>query len=109
MQPATRWQPKVQLLPVDGGLHHNNIISQEAINYLSKYVWLNSPDIYMLTKLMPAWTLTCLDFEQVAKPMVHPLAGETISSHKKLMRTPPWLKCDKQHLEIILVIWCKAI
>ena len=37
---------------------------------------------------MPAATPTCLDFEQVAMPMVIPVTGETISSYKRLMKDP---------------------
>jgi hypothetical protein len=29
---------------------------------------------------------TCLDFEQVAMPIVHPVTGKTISSYKWLMK-----------------------
>jgi hypothetical protein len=31
---------------------------------------------------------TCLDYEQVAMPMVHPITGKTISSYKPLMKDP---------------------
>ncbi len=37
---------------------------------------------------MPAATPTCLDFEQVAMPMVHLVTGKTISSYKQLMKDP---------------------
>jgi hypothetical protein len=84
---TTQW-PKVQFLPVDGGLQHNNIISREAINFLTNCIWANLPDIYMPTKLMPTSALTCLNHEQVARPMVHPITGETISSYKRLMCDP---------------------
>jgi hypothetical protein len=79
------WQPNIRLHPVNGGLRHNNIISQEAINFLTNCVWANSLDIYTLTKLMPASAPICLDYKQVAMPMVHPMTGETISSYKRLM------------------------
>jgi hypothetical protein len=85
---ATTQRPKVQLLPVDGRLQHNNIISQEAINFLTNCIWENLPDIYTPTKLMPTSTLTCLDHKQVAISMVHPITGETISSYKQLMHDP---------------------
>jgi hypothetical protein len=85
---ATMQWPKVRFLPVEGGLQHNDIISQEAINFLTNYVWVISLDIYMPTKLMPTSAPTCLNHEQVAMPMVHPITGETISSYKWLMRDP---------------------
>jgi hypothetical protein len=88
MHKATTQWPKVQFLPVDDGLQHNNIISQEAINFLSGCILANSPDIYMPTKLMPTSVPTCLNHKQVAMPMVHPITGETISSYKWLMRDP---------------------
>jgi hypothetical protein len=31
---------------------------------------------------------SCLDFEKVAMPMVHPVTGKTISSYKQLMKDP---------------------
>jgi hypothetical protein len=87
-QTATTQRPKVQFLPVDGNLCHSNIISQEAINFLTDSIWANSPDIYMPTKHMPTLLPTCLNHEQVAMPMVHPITGETISSYKQLMHDP---------------------
>jgi hypothetical protein len=81
-------QPKVQFLPVDSGIRHNNIISQEAINFLTDCIWANLLDIYTPTKLMPLSAPTCLDHEQVAMAMVHPITGETICSYKQLMRDP---------------------
>jgi hypothetical protein len=64
------------------------MISQEAINFLTKCVWAKSPDIFAPSKLKSKTTLTCLGFEHVAMPMVHPTTGETISSYKKLMHYP---------------------
>jgi hypothetical protein len=37
---------------------------------------------------MPASAPTCLNHEQIAMPMVHPINGETISSYKWLMHDP---------------------
>jgi hypothetical protein len=38
---------------------------------------------------MPALAPTCINYEQVAMPMVHPMTGETISiSYKRLMCNP---------------------
>jgi hypothetical protein len=95
MHTATMQQPKVRLLPVDGRLRHNNIISQEAINFLTGCVWANSVDIYMPTKLMPTSAPTCLNHKQVAIPMVHPITIETISSYKQLIHDPTMAKTWK--------------
>jgi hypothetical protein len=51
-------------------------------------VWAESPNIFTPKKMMPAATPTCLDFEQVAMPMVHPVTGKTISSYKRPMKDP---------------------
>jgi hypothetical protein len=73
--------PRVLFLPIDGGLKNSNIISQEAINFLTECVWANSPDIYTPTKLPPAAAPTAAcNFHQIAMPMVHPKMGEAISS-----------------------------
>jgi hypothetical protein len=37
---------------------------------------------------MPALASTCLNYEQVAMPMVHPMTEEIISSYNRLMRNP---------------------
>jgi hypothetical protein len=64
-------------------------MSQEAIDFLTKCVWANSPDIYTPTKLSPTSTPTAtFDFQQFAMPMVHPKTEETISSYKQLMHNP---------------------
>jgi hypothetical protein len=69
-------------------VRHSNLISQEAINFLTDCVWNNSPDIYTPTKLKSTTAPTCLDLQQIALPMVHPTTGETISSYKRLMHDP---------------------
>jgi hypothetical protein len=78
----------VKFTAIPGGLRSRNLISQEAINVLTDCVWSKSPDIFTPKKLKPAHAPSCLDFEQVAMPMVHPTTGETISSYKKLMHDP---------------------
>jgi hypothetical protein len=80
--------PHVHFIPVDGGLRNRNFISQEAINFLTKCIWANLPDLCTPTKLKDKSAPSCLDFAQVAKPMVHPTTGETISSYKRLMHDP---------------------
>jgi hypothetical protein len=57
-----------------------------AINYLTECIWAKSPIIFTPKKLMPASTPTCLDYEQVVMPMVHPITCKTISNHKRLMK-----------------------
>jgi hypothetical protein len=84
--------PRVQLVPIEGGLQQHRIISQEAINFLTKCVWANSPDVCTPTKLKSKTALSCLDFDQVVMPMVHPMMGKTISSYKLLMHDPATTK-----------------
>jgi hypothetical protein len=45
-------------------------------------------DIYMPPKLKMKTAPSCLDFAQIAMPMVHPTTGEAISSYKRLMHDP---------------------
>jgi hypothetical protein len=78
--------PKVRLVQIPGGLQQSNLVSQEAINFLTNCIWAKAPDIYTPNKLKPKHQ--GLDLEQVAMPMVHPTTGETISSYKKLMHNP---------------------
>ncbi len=40
--------PKVRFIPIKRRLCNNNIASQEAVNFLTKWVWTNSPDIFTL-------------------------------------------------------------
>jgi hypothetical protein len=100
---ATHWSPRthtrsaqlaptcipcVRFSPIPSGLRSCPIVSQEAINFLTKCVWAQSSDIFTLDKLRPATSPSCLNFKQLAMPMVHPTSGETISSYKKLMHDP---------------------
>jgi hypothetical protein len=83
----------VRFVPIEGGLRNGNIISQEAINFLTECVWANSSDRYIPTKLHPTSMPTAtFNFQQVAMPMVHPKTGETISSYKQLMHDPATAK-----------------
>jgi hypothetical protein len=84
--------PRVPFQPIPGGIQNSNVISQEAINFLTECIWAKSPNIFTPNKLMPAATPTCLDFEQVTMPVVHPVTGETISSYKQLMKDPTTAK-----------------
>jgi hypothetical protein len=80
--------PKVRFGAIPGGLRSRNLISQEAINFLTDSVWSKSPDVFTPDKLKPKHAPSCLNQEQVAMPMIHPTTGETISSYKKLMHDP---------------------
>jgi hypothetical protein len=76
----------VRLIPVPGSLQQSNLISQEAIIFLTDSVWAKSPNIYNPDKLK--CKKQGINFEQVAMPMLHLTTGETISSYKKLMHDP---------------------
>jgi hypothetical protein len=84
----TKCTPRLHFVPIPGGLQSHNIISQEAIDFLTKCVWANMLDIFTPTKLQPQSTPSCLHYKQVALPIVHPTTGETISSYKMLMHDP---------------------
>ena len=93
MPTGNKTPPKVHFIPIEGGIRARNIISQEAINFLTECVWAKSPDICTPTKLQPnTGTTASFDFQQVAMPMVHPTTGETISSYKQLMHDPDTAK-----------------
>jgi hypothetical protein len=77
--------PQIRFVPLEGGLQIRNITSQEAINFLTQCVWANSPDIFTPAKLKSKFDPSCLDFAQIAMPMIHPTTGETINSYKRLM------------------------
>jgi hypothetical protein len=51
----------------------------------------------------------CLDYEQVAMPMVHPITGETISSYKRLMKDPTTAKAWQMAFGKNLVEWHRAL
>jgi hypothetical protein len=78
----------VKFSAIPGGLRSRNLISQEAIKFLTDCVWSKSPDAFTPDKLKPKHAPSCLNLEQVAMPMIHPTTGETISSYKKLMHDP---------------------
>ncbi len=76
---AVPWHvSEVWLVPIPSGLKHSNLVSQEAINFLTNCVWAKVPDIYTPNKLKSKQQ--GLDLKQVAMPMVHPTTSETISS-----------------------------
>jgi len=80
--------PKVWFVPIAGRLHNHNVISQQAINFLTDKVWNNSPQIYTPENLQPKEDATATNLEHLAMPMVHPTTGKTISSYKKMMNDP---------------------
>ncbi len=69
-------------------MRNRNFIPQEAINFLTKCVWANFPDVCTPAKLKSKSTTLCLDLQQIAMSMVHPTMGETISNYKRLMHDP---------------------
>jgi hypothetical protein len=85
--PPTRI-PRVHFQHIQGGIQHDPLISQEAINFLTECVWAKSPNIFTLATFLPKSTPTCFEFKQVAMPMVHPTTGKTSSSYKRLMHDP---------------------
>jgi hypothetical protein len=88
--PPLTWQciPRVRFQAIPRGVHNFMMISQEAINFLTKCIWAQSPNIYTPNKLCPTFARSCVDYEQLAMPMVHPTTGEAISSYKRLMHNP---------------------
>ncbi len=80
--------PKVRFVPIAGRLQNHNVISQQAIIFLTNKVWNNSPQHFTPKILQPKEDATAANLEHLAMPMVHPTMGETISSYKKLMNNP---------------------
>jgi hypothetical protein len=101
-----RQAPQVCLIPVPSGLQQSNLLSQEAINFLTNCVWAKSPSIYTPDKLK--CKKQGLDFEQVAMAMVYPTTGKTIRNSKKLMHNHATSKIWQMALEKILVAWRMA-
>jgi hypothetical protein len=85
---APTWIPCVHFVPVKGGLQNRNFISQEAINFLTECVWENLSKICTPTRLKTKSAPSCLNFVQVAMPMIHPKTCESISSYKCLIHYP---------------------
>jgi hypothetical protein len=84
----TKKIPKVLFVPIAGRLRNHNIISQQAMNFLTDKVWNNSPQHFTPKNLRPKEAATAANLEHLAIPMIHPTTGETISSYKKLMNNP---------------------
>ncbi len=80
--------PHVWFVPIKGGVCNRNFLFQEAINFLTKFVWANSPNVFTPTKLKSKSASSCLDFAQVKIHMVHSTTNKTISSYKHLMHDP---------------------
>jgi hypothetical protein len=64
------------------------LFTHKAINFLTKYVWEKSPDIFTHKFLMPTSTPTCLNYVQLAMPMINPITVVTISSYKQMTKDP---------------------
>jgi hypothetical protein len=73
---------KVRFAPIAGRLRNHNIISQQALNFLTDKVW-NTPK-----NLRPKDNATAANLEHLAMPMIHPTTGKIITSYKKLMNNP---------------------
>jgi hypothetical protein len=43
--------PKVRLVPINGQLRNHNVISQQAINFITNEVWNNSPQHFTQANL----------------------------------------------------------
>ena len=84
----TKQIPKIRFVPIKGRLRNHNIISRQAINFLTDKVWHDSPQHFTPKNLRPKEAATAAKFEHLAMPMVHPTTGKTISSYKKLMNDP---------------------
>ncbi len=83
---------KVRFISIAGWLRNHNIISQQAINFLTNEVWNNSAPIYTPTTLRPKEKATATKLEHFAMPMIHPTTGETITSYKKSMHDPAMME-----------------
>ncbi len=97
--------PSVRFSPIPNGLRSRPIISQEAIIFLTKCMWAQSSDIFTPEKLHPATSQSCINFKQLATPMVYPTTGETISSYKNSCMTPPPQRHGRQPLVKTLGAW----
>jgi hypothetical protein len=54
--------PQIPFEPIKGGLQNRNIMSLEAINFLTKCIWASSPNVFPPAKTKqklppPAWIL----------------------------------------------------
>ena len=63
--------PKIRFVPIAGRLRNHNIISQQAINYLTEEVWNNSPRHFTPANLRPKEDATAANLEHLAMPVVH--------------------------------------
>jgi hypothetical protein len=80
--------PKVRFAPIASRLCNHNIISQQALNFLTNKVWNNSAPSYTPKNLRPKDNATAANLEHLAVLMIHPMMGKTITSYKKLMNNP---------------------
>ncbi len=65
------------------------MVTQQAINVLTIEEKVSTDRVFTPTALMEFAVMHGpTKFEHYANPTVHPVTGETISSHKKLMNDP---------------------
>jgi hypothetical protein len=91
--------PKIRFVPFDSGLRNNNIISQEAINYLIKCVWEQKhPTCLHQTSFAPLQCYHVSIFHKLPchwyiLPLVKPSAAtntDARSSHRRNMADGLW-------------------
>jgi hypothetical protein len=83
---------KVCFALIAGCLRNHNIISQQALNFLTNEVWNNSAPSYTPKNLRPKDNVTAANLEHLAVPMIHPMTGETITSCEKMMNNPAMME-----------------
>jgi hypothetical protein len=79
-----------QTKPTDGPpirLHQPAMISQEALNAMTRATWNNSMPAFTPDKLRPLQQLPP-DIEHFCAPVTHPTTGKLITSYKELARDP---------------------
>jgi hypothetical protein len=69
------------------------LISQHALNAMTMQEALTPPMVFTPKKFVSlAYEDNVPNYEHFASPMIHPTAGETISSYKRLMNDPETAK-----------------
>ncbi len=92
--------PKVRFGAIPGGIRSRNLISQEAINFLTNSVWSKSPDVFTPDKLKPrAGNLTAEDMV----PLSSPLLRQSKMHMKELSLR------HKLNSNIFATLWCNPV
>jgi hypothetical protein len=86
--PGATQLPWVCLQPSWLGMQNNNIIIQEAINFVLECVWAHSPVAFTPNNLRQPSPSLNMSLHQIAMPLIQPTTGKTISSYKRLMNDP---------------------